>query len=221
MVNELEIGRFTWAFDSQPFFGGGGRFDYRRGRRQRPGRDGLVKLPDPGKHFLSIEVAGKRQHSIIRAVIGVVVMVKVIPLHGFQVAEGANHLMAVRVDRKSCLLDGLSQAEEGLVFTAFPLRDDHGTLRCNFLGVVDGVDHAVGFQAQAEVDLFGGKGLEEGGPIQVSHGVPNAPFVGDGFVEHAGWKLRGAFELHVLHPMGDAGVPGGLVPSPPGTTTSG
>ncbi len=138
-------------------------------------------------------------------------LVQVSALHGLQIGQVADDLMVVRVDAESGGLHLLTQAEERLILLALPLGDDHRALGLHLLGVKQAVDHAVGLQAQGQLDLVGRQRGEVSGPIQVGECIPVAPIARDQAIRHPRGKLRRALEEHMLHPMRDARDTGRLI----------
>ena len=136
---------------------------------------------------------------------------EVVARHRGKVGHVADHFVMVRMDSEGGGLDFLGQPEGRFVLVPLAFGDDHRPLGGDLLGGEVALGHPIGFEAQAEVDPVGGHGFVIGGPIQPGHRVPQAAFARDCAVEAAGREGGRALELHVLHPVGDAGEAGALV----------
>ena len=170
-----------------------------------------VQRLDALEHDLRVEVARQRDHGVVGGVMLLVMPVKLLARDGLQVFAETDHLVAVRVFLESQGVDRLAQAEERFVLVAFALRDDHGAFQFGLLRVEVAVDHAVGFQVERDVQLVRRQGFQVGGPVQRGQRVPKTAVARNGLVEHIDGVLGRALELHVFHPMRDAGLAGHLV----------
>ena len=138
-------------------------------------------------------------------------LVEILAGHRPQVGLIAEDLVVIRVDAERGVRDGLAQAEERLVLAPLALGDDDRALGGHLPGREQAVRHAVGFEAQGQVNFVGGHGLEVRCPIHVGEGVPKTAVARDGLVERLGGKFGRAFELHMFRPMRDTGPAGRLI----------
>ncbi len=137
--------------------------------------------------------------------------VQVVAPHALQVGHIADDFVMIAVHAEGRRADGLAELKERLILAALPLGDDHRALGFDLLLGEGAVDHAVGLQAQGQVNFIGRHGLEVRRPVHVGEGVPMATLARDGFVQHVGGELGCALELHVLHPVRDAGDAGDFI----------
>jgi hypothetical protein len=131
-------------------------------------------------------------------------LVKLIALDVLQVFGGSDDFIAVRMLFKRGFLHGIAEQEERFIQVAGQFRKDDRPFRFHFLRVEQAVDHAVRFEFQRERQMIGGQGFKVGRPVHVGKGVPAAAGTGNGFIRRTGRKTRCAFELHVLHPVGNS-----------------
>ena len=128
---------------------------------------------------------------------------------GYVGAEAINAALA-----ECCQHHLFTQPEEGIVLVALTLGEDHRAFRLHLRRLEQTVAHAIRFQTDGQINLLCRQGVEVSGPIQIGEGIPGAALAVNGFVQYPGWECRGAFELHMFNPMGEAGLAGGLVAQP-------
>ncbi len=185
-----------------PRWGGSGRLT---GRGSGAGRDRPEPVRDAGQHLRRLEIADGHGNGVVGPIIALVVAPQVVAADRLQVAQVADRVVMVRMDPERRADDLLAQQKGGAVLGPLPLRDDDRPLRLDLLRVEQGVDHAVGFDVQAQVDPVGGQRLEKGGKVEPGKTVHRAAVAGDLGVDLALGKGLRSFEQHVLGPVGDAG----------------
>ena len=199
------MGRLFHAFDGYALLAALGRFGAHLRLGSLYSGDVLEERSNVLQHRPGAEISGDRQHGICRRVETPVVLIQVFTRHPFQVRHVADDFMVVWMDAKRRRLDLFGQTKRRLVLVPLPLRDDHGPLRVNLGFLKQAAHHSIGFKPEAQIDLVGGHRLEIRRPIDPRHGVPDSTVARNGPVENAGREVRGAFELHVFDPVGDAG----------------
>ncbi len=153
-----------------------------------------------------VEVADRDQERIRGMVEVAVVAVEVVAGDAAQVGLVADDHVAVGVGMKRGSGDLFVQGVAGVVFRALALGEDHGAFRFDFVGIKERVDHAIGLDAQRQRDLVGWHGFEVGRPVVRGERVEGAADAGDIAEDAALFEGRGALELHVLDPVGEAGL---------------
>src|SRR5664280_2244746 len=125
MIRNFQKGCFSRTFHGQPVLTPGRWFRAGQARWHRSGRDGPEKLLNAGEHLTSLEITCHTNNSIIRPVMGSVMIVKIIPADGLEVHKVAYDFVVVRVNPEGSLLDSFAKQEEWLILIALTLGDDN------------------------------------------------------------------------------------------------
>src|ERR1019366_6827092 len=165
-----------------------------------------------GERILGIQIAGQRQHRVVRGVIRLEELLDVLHRGRIQIGHRPDHRMLVGevvVHQLVHLFEGLPvrlvvDAQAPFFFDGLPL-----ILQVR-LGDLER-PHAVGLQEQGQVELVLGHDFEVQGAVVVGRAVHAAALGEDPIKVLAGPHVFRAFEHHVLEQVGEAGAPLALV----------
>ena len=190
----------------------------RRGRG--PGRIPPNQCSNPAQGLLHLHVPHHHERGVVRHVPPAVEPVQVFARHRLQVARPAERRVTIAVGLEGGA--GHLGVEQllGVVVPAVELGQDDGALGLAVVGVVEPIGHPLGLDEEHPVERLARGGLEIGGLVDPGVAVPAAAELLDDALDLVARDVGGPLEVHVLHPVGDAGqAPGfvlraNLVPAP-------
>jgi uncharacterized membrane protein (DUF2068 family) len=154
------------------------------------------------------DVAGDRQHRVVRAVVVAVEAAHVVQAGAFEVFEAAVAVVVVLplVEGQLADVDPVEAAVRLVLHVHADLFLHHVLLVLQRGRVeVEGL-HAVRFQPQDRLDGGHRRGLDVVGEVRTGRTVVVAAAAGDGAVEHALRRIRRALEHQVFEQVGEAGA---------------
>ena len=143
---------------------GGVERGQRRRRLLHPRKGARHAGQGPGR----IDAAGDHQRRVVRPVPGAIEALQVADRHAFHVGARADRGVAVVVPQVGGGADALSEHAGGVVLVALHLVAHHGHLAVEVLPGDEGIDHAVGLEAEqpGERVVVGGEGAVVVGAVE-------------------------------------------------------
>ena len=154
--------------------------------------------------FELLELAGDDQDAVIRLIVFLVERAEVVDGHALDVDAAADRRLPVVVPLEGGGVDPLVEDRAGVVLAPLELVADDGHLRGQVLPLDEAVDEPVALHRDAELEVVvgGGHGLEVVGAIDVGGAVEAGPVIAEGLGDLR--VVRGPLEDHVLEQVSHA-----------------